>query len=280
MSDKITEAQQFGNLQDDEEFEDLTSTGLDVNDEDQETGTDESQGQGEDTTPALPEKFKGKSIADIVSSYENLEREFGRKNNEVGELRKLADQLLKLERPTKKEETEEESIDSESFIENPTEAIKKILDSDPTIKDIRESQIKAKREKDLALFESQHSDWKEVMATTDFLDWVQKSPLRLQSLLEADQKYDYVTGAALLDDFKSSGSYKTPESKAADNAADTAKREKDLKAVTTEKKSTSQGTRRKIYSRAQLIQLQIENPDEYERRFDEFQKAYEEGRVK
>lgn len=35
----------------------------------------------------LPEKFKGKSMEDIISSYENLEKELGRKGQELGELR-------------------------------------------------------------------------------------------------------------------------------------------------------------------------------------------------
>ena len=42
----------------------------------------------------LPDKFKNKSMEDIISSYENLEKELGRKGQELGELRKLTDGIL------------------------------------------------------------------------------------------------------------------------------------------------------------------------------------------
>ena len=44
----------------------------------------------------LPNKFQGKSVTEIVSSYENLEKELGRKGQEIGEFRQLTDQILKL----------------------------------------------------------------------------------------------------------------------------------------------------------------------------------------
>src|SRR6056297_1023845 len=63
---------------------------------------DENVEQPEDQTTAdneleefeLPPKFKGKKLEDVVQSYLNLEKELGRKGQEVGELRKLADQLV------------------------------------------------------------------------------------------------------------------------------------------------------------------------------------------
>ena len=59
----------------------------------EETPTEIQEGQSQE--PELPSKFKGKSITDIVSSYENLEKELGRKGQEIGELRQLTDQILK-----------------------------------------------------------------------------------------------------------------------------------------------------------------------------------------
>ena len=39
----------------------------------------------------LPKKFQGKSSTEIAEAYENLEKELGRKGQEIGELRKLTD---------------------------------------------------------------------------------------------------------------------------------------------------------------------------------------------
>ena len=43
----------------------------------------------EESQVELPDKFKNKSMEDIISSYENLEKELGRKGQELGELRNL-----------------------------------------------------------------------------------------------------------------------------------------------------------------------------------------------
>ena len=45
--------------------------------------------QLEEQPPEIPSKFQGKSVEEIVSSYENLEKELGRKGQEIGELRGL-----------------------------------------------------------------------------------------------------------------------------------------------------------------------------------------------
>jgi hypothetical protein len=279
MSDKITEAQLKRDDNEDEMIVDLDNDTTDDDIEDESLDTTDEADQGDEDKLNLPEKFKGKSISDIVAAYENLEKEYGRRGNEVGELRKLTDKLLKLEPPSKKPDEVDDEFDADSLLENPKEAISKAISEDPTIKEIRENSIKSKRDSDLKVFESKHPDWKTLMGSEQFLDWVAKSPMRLKALAESDANYDYDTGAALLDDFKAV--YKI-ESEAADttNAEDKRKRDQALKDVTTETKSKTKQTRRKIYSRAQIIKLKMENPAEYERRADEFQQAYAEGRVK
>ena len=77
-------------LDEDEVLDDLSIT-----DEDEgtlEVGAAPDEGE---VAPVIPEKFKGKSYEDVVESYTQLERELGRKNNEVGELRHLADDFIR-----------------------------------------------------------------------------------------------------------------------------------------------------------------------------------------
>ena len=45
----------------------------------------------------VPSKFANKSTEEIIDSYTNLEKELGRKAQEVGELRKLSDSFLQAE---------------------------------------------------------------------------------------------------------------------------------------------------------------------------------------
>ena len=53
----------------------------------------------------LPKKFQGKSSTEIVEAYENLEKELGRKGQEIGELRKLTDSYLQSQISTQAETT-------------------------------------------------------------------------------------------------------------------------------------------------------------------------------
>ena len=69
-----------------------------------------------ETTEAesLPEKYKGKSAEDLVKMHQEAERLIGRQAQEVGEVRKLADELIKSQL-TKKAEPEQISNLTEEF---------------------------------------------------------------------------------------------------------------------------------------------------------------------
>ena len=54
----------------------------------------------------IPDKFQGKSMEDIISSYENLEKELGRKGQEIGELRQVTDGILQQQLTTNQNGTD------------------------------------------------------------------------------------------------------------------------------------------------------------------------------
>ena len=85
----------------------------------------------------LPEKFRGKSQKDIVDMYSNLEKELGRKGQEVGELRKLADEFLR-SKVNQQEPEPEEDVD---FYEDPKAAVEKLLKNDPRLKQAEQQPL-------------------------------------------------------------------------------------------------------------------------------------------
>ena len=282
MSDRITEAQDMTEvLESDEILVDVADdeNGLEEELDEVSTDSEDEASSDEEDNDNLPEKFKGKTIAEVVDSYNNLEKEYGRRNNEIGELRKLTDQLLDLERKPKEDEATDETLNADSLLENPEEAIRNTLKNDPTLKGIQETLLKTERNDNLKSFETSHPDWKTEMVDPKFLKWIGDSKVRTKMFIEADKNYDYETGGDLLNDFKELNPAESTDTEA-DEQADKEKLEADHKAITTEKKSKSKGSRRKIYARAQIINMKINNPTEYERRRDEFDKAYTEGRVR
>jgi hypothetical protein len=271
MSEVLTQGNVI--VEEDEELIDINEEEKEVEEEEQDTTEEEAKPKEEN----IPEKFQGKTLAEVVKSYENLEREFGRKSNEVGQLRKLTDQLLDLERP-KEEKKEVKKIDPDALIENPDEVLNEAISNNPTLKSIEERLVSRDRETAQAAFETAHPDWKEVMGSDEFAQYIKASPVRERMLIEADQNFDYQTGASLLEDFKRL----YPSNTAADEGGASGEEEVEEvgKKITTESKSKSRSTGKKIYRRQQLIDLRVNNPEEYERRQDEFRKAYEEGRVR
>jgi hypothetical protein len=223
----------------------------------------------------IPEKFKGKSVEDIIASYQHLESEYGRRNQEIGTLRKLTDQLLELDEPKKKEKPK---VTVDSLLENPEDVINSSIDSNPRLKAIEDKLHKESLKEEKQAFESKHPDWEATMRTAEFAEWIGGSAVRQRMLLEADQNFDYALGSELFDMYEL----------VRGSAVKEAKKERDTKARQSAKSGVTEsggasgegGGKKKKYRRADLIQLKVSNPAEYDRRYEsEFKPAYMEGRV-
>ena len=66
-----------------------------IDNEKEEFGELEIEQQKIEQKPELPEKYRDKSLDDIVRMHQEAEKLIGRQAQEVGEVRKLADELLK-----------------------------------------------------------------------------------------------------------------------------------------------------------------------------------------
>ena len=223
----------------------------------------------------VPEKFKGKELKDVVSAYTELEKEFGRKNNEVGELRKLTDDFLKqqLEPSTPKEKSQ---IDLDNLLENPDDVITNAVDNNPRIAAIEEALKQAKIAEQRSMFESKHDNWQDVIGSTDFQKWISSSPVR-QNMYNQANNYDYAVADELLNLY---GEIRGAVKEQAEEKAAT-KRQKALRNTSTSKGSTGEVSK-KIFKRADLVRLKQQEPSRYnEPSFqEEVLLAYQEGRVR
>ena len=62
----------------------------------------------EPATSEIPEKYRGKSLEDIVRMHQEAEKLIGKQAQEVGEVRKLADELIKQNLGVKQQMVKEE----------------------------------------------------------------------------------------------------------------------------------------------------------------------------
>lgn len=225
----------------------------------------------------VPEKFKDKSIEDVIKSYTDLEREYGRRSNEIGELRKGIDSLLelKLEEKEKSVKAPPKEISAAEVFDNPRHAIEQVIQDNPELREIKNElrleKLRAKQRE----FETNHSDWKDIMSSTDFQEWVQSSPTRTRMFVEADRNYDYDTGGELLTLFKE---VKAVNTKRKEQEAQE-KTEAELQGSTTIGRSGVKAPV-KVYNREDLIELRRHNPAKYDQMYPEIYRAYQEGRVK
>lgn len=267
MSIVVNEKQFQDDLEGDEVLKDLSQENLEG------TSEDASEDLENEITNTIPDKFKEKSLEDVVNSYTELEKELGRKNNEVGELRKLADGFLKqqLDEPTPKES----KIDLDDLLENPNDVITKSIDDNPRIAALEKELQQAKIEKQKDYFDKRHPDAEQLLGNTDFQNWVTSSPVRHNLFTQANAGFDYQT----LDEiFNLYGELRGASKEQAEKKAAT-KRKEELRDVSVDKGSTGEVTK-KIYRRADLIRLKQTNPSRYSDMNEEIVLAYQEGRVR
>jgi hypothetical protein len=230
----------------------------------------------------IPDKFAGKSLEDVINSYENLEKELGRKSQEVGELRKLSDSFLQaqmqqnnLQNEKQEVKTEEEPID---FFDNPNAAVSKAIENHPKFQEFQRFQQAQVQSSAKTQLETAHPDYTDIVQDTKFQEWVKGSPIRMQ-LFQAADAYNFDAANELLTNWKDRSMInKTQEV----NDAAEADRQAALKAGATESRA-SQGSASgggKTYRRADLIRLKMTDPAKYESMEGEIYKAYSEGRVK
>lgn len=229
----------------------------------------------------IPSKFAGKSTEEIIDSYTNLEKELGRKAQEVGELRKLSDSFLQAEVARTKQnpqdntplETKDNDVD---FFDDPNRAVNNMIENHPKFQEFQQFQAQQAQAGAEARLKQTHPDFTDVIKDTAFQEWVQDSPIRMQMFQAADA-YNFDAANELLTNWKDRSMIsKTQEVK--DKAE--VERKEALKAGTAESRTSSGSSKGgKTYRRADLIRLKMENPSRYESLQDEIYNAYAEGRV-
>ena len=221
----------------------------------------------------LPEKYRDKSLDDIVKMHQEAEKLIGKQAQEVGEVRKLADELIKQNLGSKQQTRQEEpEVD---FFENPQKAVQRTVDNHPDILAARQVTLEMKRAQIQQRLAQEHPDFGEIAKEQDFANWVKSSPVRIKIFEQADSGYDYDSANELLSTYKQLRGVKSKQMSDAGEAS----RKQTLKAVGVDTGGSGESSK-KVYRRADLIRLKMQDPNRYEALSDEIMVAYQEGRVR
>lgn len=226
--------------------------------------------------PELPEKYRNKSVQDVVKMHQEAEKLASRQAQEVGEVRRLADELLKAQLNHKQPEIEKaKEID---FFENPQEAIRQAVESNPKVIAAEQYTVQMQKELSRQRLAQKHPDLMEVVQDGEFVEWVKASPVRMKLYQEADKNFDFDSGDELLSTYKQLKSVKNvPRETVSEVEKESRKQAATAASVDT---SGTNESSRKVYRRADLMRLMTRDPARYEAMSEEIYQAYAEGRVK
>ena len=149
----------------------------------------------------IPDKYRGKELSDIIKMHQEAEKLIGKQAQEVGEVRKLADELIKQNLAGKPQPIKEEEPEVD-FFENPQAAVRKTVDNHPDVLAARQAGQEFKKMQIQQKLAAEHPDFTQIVQDQDFANWVKSSPIRIGLYAKADGEFDYDSANELLSTYK------------------------------------------------------------------------------
>jgi len=225
----------------------------------------------------LPEKYVGKSTAEIARMHQELEKRLGQQSQEVGELRRHFDEYVQTSISAQQSSAPEAPVEEVDFFADPAAAVAQAIENHPTLQQAQAVAAEMAKSQALAKLKASHPDMDTVLQDAGFQEWVKKSEIRTQMYKDADQRYDFAKANELLNLYKERASV-VEQTKAVEKQA---QKNEIKKASTGTARSNPEGASpKKVYRRRDIIELMNTDPKRYEALMPEIMKAYSEGRVK
>tara|TARA_R110000803_G_scaffold54828_1_gene111642 strand:- start:1920 stop:2744 length:825 start_codon:yes stop_codon:yes gene_type:complete len=257
------------------ETSDLPDT---VTEQPQETETPELVAEEvvENAQEEVPEKYRDKSVTELVEMHQNAEKALGKQGGEVGALRKMVDDYIQNQIPQQSQQKPKEPVEDADFFSKPQEAIDSAIANHPAIKAAQEATQGMNMEAARNHLLAKHPDVKATLQDPKFAEWVSSSKYRQKQFIAGEVNLDLDAVDELMTGWAERKSFVTKTV-----STETKARKADVKdASTGSTKSSSGGARKAIYRRADIIKLIQTDPDRYEALSPEINQAYREGRVK
>jgi hypothetical protein len=235
--------------------------------------------QASNEPEAVPDKYNGKSLEDVVRMHQEAEKLLGRQSSEVGDLRKVVDSYIntQLDSQTPAAQGASETDEDIDFYSDPEKAIERAINNHPSVKAAEESTRAYKQQTSMAVLQKDHPEIPEIVKDPKFAEWIQASSVRTRMFVQADQHFDMEAANELFSLWK--------DRSGAINQTLKSEKEGRQQAVNQGSNGYTRGnpdssTSKKIYRRADIIKLMKTDPERYLALSDDIQKAYAEKRVK
>ena len=226
--------------------------------------------------PEVPEKYQNKSLQEVVQMHQEAEKLLGKQSSEVGELRGVVDDYIQTQLAQQQAPVQQQQEDDTDFFVDPQAAVSRAIENHPSIKEANQVTQNYKKQTALSQLQSKHPDMNTIVQDDNFAEWIKGSKIRTQLFVQADQQYDYDAADELFSLWKERASV-AQQTVAVEKQA----RKQQVKSASTGNvRGTGQGSRKKVYRRADIIKLMKTDPDRYASLSEEIFQAYADGRVK
>lgn len=248
------------------------------------TPAPEAPAQEADNAPvanesAIPDKYKGKSLEEIVKMHQEAEKLIGRQAQEVGEVRKLADDLIKQQLNTTKQDTQPSAVDNEiDYFADPDKAVNHAVENNPIVRQLKEQAEQQIRQQNAAQLQTKFPNFQEIVQSDDFTNWIKASRVRLDLFVKANN-FDLDAAEELLETYTTIKGIKAKQVDDSLVKGEEQKRTQQLRSAAVQKGGTGEVSK-PVYKRVDLIRLRMQDPQRYNDMQDEIMQAYNEGRVK
>ena len=248
----------------------------------QEEQTEETQ----QSEPNISAKYAGKSMEEVIKMQQEAENLMNKQSDELGQHRAAVrekDQLIKtlLDAQNKANETtppEEPVIQEDNFYDDPVSAVNKAIENHPDVIKAREERMGNMQKHNLEALDKAYPDWQKTVQNSSFQKFIGDSATRTEMFRKADVDYRSDLAIELFDWYSQTQMSGATQEAVAEEKS---KIEKQMKQTSSESRSSGDSVGgKKIYRRADLINLQVTDPNRYASLADEIQSAYAEGRVK
>src|SRR5579859_4122479 len=130
----------------------------------------------------VPQKYAGKTVEDLIKMHQNAERLVSRQGEELGQMRKYADALIDLKKPTTQVTEERKPVTVDALLNDPEKAINAAVANSPLAQRAAAAEQRA-AQLEVRLAESEFTGKHGATVARDindpaFLEWVNKNPLR------------------------------------------------------------------------------------------------------
>lgn len=197
----------------------------------------------------IPEKYRGKSLEEVIAISEELVRKNSRLGNEVGQLRQFR-QTAELELQKSKPHVEKKEVNVDALLENPEEAVETIVSQSRQVRELQESVERISNDTAKRQFEAAHPEYVKDLQNDDFLEWALKNPVR-RALASAADKYDFNAASELWSMWDERQEL-IGQAEAQKRQVKTAEKEKKLRDGTLESGTGNSTETKKVFSRREI----------------------------